>query len=345
MTTEQPGSALREALKQLGLGIDLDAKTIREAVGEIIDGLANDVHLAAFLTGLRVKGETAEELSGAVQAVRSRMEPLQLEPRPSIDTCGTGGDGASTINISTATAIVVAAAGVSVAKHGNRSASGSSGSAEVLEQLGVAVAPELDLMNRCYEELGITFLFGPRFHPALKRPAGVRKQLPFRTIFNLIGPLANPARPTRQLIGVSSPKAASLVAGALAQSDLERSAIVTSTDGLDEVSLGGSTEVLWVESGVITPETWTPEDFGLPRVNPAELRINDPRESATRIRALLDGIHGPDRSVVLANSAASLLVAGKAETLIDGLRLATEAIDSGRAGALLQRWATLSRES
>ncbi len=333
---------LLDALRRLASGFDLTEAEAHDAVGVVVAGGASEPMLAAFLTALKVKGETADELAGAVRAVRSRMAPFDDDPdapRPlRLDTCGTGGDGANTVNISTASAIVVAAAGVAVVKHGNRSASGNSGSAEVLEELGVEIESSPAVLKRCLDELGLTFLYAPQFHPALRYARPVRKQLPFRTLFNLVGPLANPARPDFQVVGVSGEPQGRLVAEALARLGTRRAAVVRGGDGLDEVTLDGPTHVLWVESGEVTSMTWAPNDFGLPKVTAAELRVSGPVESAWLIRAFLDGQPGPVRSSVLANAAAALFVAGRAVSLAESVDLAAEAVDAGRAAALLDRW-------
>jgi anthranilate phosphoribosyltransferase len=345
-------SPLIAALERLGTGTGtggggLSAAETSAAVSVIMAGEASEAAIAAFLTALRVKGETADELAGAVEAVRSRMAPWDADasgtPRPLLDTCGTGGDGASTVNISTATAIVVAACGVPVAKHGNRSASGSSGSAEVLTELGVAIEAGPTLLRRCLAELGITFLFAPAFHPALRFAAPVRRQLPFRTLFNLVGPLANPAGPELQLVGVAGEHQAEMVALALARLGVLRAAVVTGGDGLDEVTLDGPTRVRWVESGESTLQTWTHRDFGLPRVPADALRVGGPAESAARLRDFLAGQGGAIRASILANAAAALLVAGRVSTLPEGVERAAHAVDTGAAARLLDRWGRLSR--
>ncbi len=341
-------SAVLDGLARLAGGHSLAEEESHAAVGEIMAGGVAEAALSAFLTALRIKGETAAELAGAVRAVRERTEPWDDGPgtgrRPLLDTCGTGGDGANTVNISTASALVVAASGQAVAKHGNRSASGNSGSAEVLKELGVEVEAPPDRLRRCLAELGLTFLFAPAFHPALRHAAAVRRQLPFRTMFNLIGPLANPARPEYQVVGVSGDRAQSLVAEALVRlGTTARAAVVRGEDGLDEVTLGGSTEVVWIESGAVAIRTWTPEDFGLPRVSAESLRVSGPAESAGRLRSFLRGDDGPVRWSVLANAAAGLLVAGRVDSLAEGVELAGEAVDSGRARGLLDRWGALTR--
>jgi anthranilate phosphoribosyltransferase len=338
---------LNAALARLAAGHLLSEDEAHAAVAAIIAGDVPDVTLAAFLSALCTRGETADELAGAVRAVRERMEPWDDGPaaarRPLIDTCGTGGDGANTVNISTASAIVVAAAGQAVAKHGNRSASGNSGSAEVLGELGVAVDAPTDRLRHCLAELGVTFLFAPSFHPALRHAAAVRRQLPFRTLFNLVGPLANPARPEFQVVGVSGERQQVLMAEALVRlGTTTRAAVVRGEDGLDEVTLGGATEVSWIESGTVARKTWMPDDFGLPPVVANELRVDGPGQSAERLRSFLQGEDGPVRWSVLANAAAALLVAGRVGSLREGVVAAGEAVDSDRARRLLERWATLS---
>lgn len=336
---------LLAALEVLAGGRSLTEREAREAVAAIMTGEASEVLIAAFLSGLRVRGETAEELAGAVAAARGGAVgwPAVADLPPTLDTCGTGGDGACTVNVSTATAIVVAACGVPVAKHGNRSASGNSGSAEVLAELGVAVEADPVVLMRCLRELGLTFLFAPRFHPALRFAVPVRRQLPFRTLFNLVGPLANPARPAFQLVGVPDVRLADLVADAVARLGVTRAAIVTGGDGLDEVSLGGETRVRWVEAGRITTRSWSPHDFGLGPVAPAELRVAGPDASARAIRDLLAGRSGPVRATVLANAAAALLVAGAVPDLRSGVEQAERAVDEGLADDLLRRWVEASR--
>ena len=335
---------LLEALEALAAGRGLTETQAHAAVAAVMTGEVPDPLVAAFLTALRIRGETADELAGAVGAVRDHAISLPglADLPPTLDTCGTGGDGACTVNISTATAIVVAAVGVPVAKHGNRSASGNSGSAEVLAELGVAVEAEPAVLVRCLRELGLTFLFAPRFHPALRFAAPVRRLLPFRTLFNLVGPLANPARPAYQLIGVPDPRLADLVAAAINRLGITRAAVVTGSDGLDEVSLGGDTRVRWVEGGVVSATTWGRDAFGLGPVAPADLRVAGPAASARAIRGLLAGDLGPVRATVLANAAAALLVTEAVGDLRAGVDRAALAIDDGSAARLLARWAELS---
>ena len=341
-------SALRDALESLAKGFDLDTDDAHRAVSEILGVDAPEPQIAAFLTAIRIKGETAEELAGAAGAVRDRMIPFEVDRRHVpllLDTCGTGGDGASTANVSTATAIVIASIGVPVVKHGNRAASGRSGSSEVLEELGIAIEAEPAVLHRCLDEVGITFLYAPKFHPALKALAPIRRLLPFRTLFNLTGPLVNPARPPRQLIGAPGDSLAGLMAGALVGLGIDRAAVVGGSDGLDEVTLAGPTSVRWVESGSIRLETWTPEDFGLPYRPVAEFVVVDPADGADRLRRLFAGERGAIRDVVLANASAALMVAGRSDSLIEGVGLGAEAIDSGAAARLLDAWSRISRRA
>lgn len=337
--------ALTDALKALALPRDLTAEETAAALTEILSGEVSEAAVAALLTGLRVKGETADELAGAVRAVRARAlgAGLAVPPKGLLDTCGTGGDGAHTVNVSTATALVVAACGVPVAKHGNRAASGNSGSAEVLAELGVAVEAEVPVVNRCLAELGVTFLFAPRFHPGLRALGPVRRVLPFRTMMNLVGPLANPARPEFQLVGVAGDAQARLVAEALARLGVGRAAVVTGADGLDEVSLSGPTRALVVERGAVSERRWLPEDFGLGHVSVADLRVSGPADSAARITHLFAGEPGPVRDTVLANAAAALWVVDPGD-LTAAVARAADAVDSGRAARLLERWRELSRQ-
>jgi anthranilate phosphoribosyltransferase len=338
-------SALADALACLASRQELDAEAIAAVLAEVLSGEAPEPLVAAFLTAWHLKGETSGELAAVVRAVRERMVLFELDDGPAtlLDTCGTGGDGASTLNVSTATALVGSCLGVAVAKHGNRSASGTSGSAEVLAELGVAIAPDIEALRRCLRELSLAFLFAPKFHPTLGRLATVRKMLPFRTVFNLVGPLANPARPSFQLIGVPGKPQAELMARTLAELGTTKAAVVTGAGGLDEVSLAGPTQVIWVEEGDTFREVWTPHDFGLPEVEIGALRVSGPADSADRLLRLLAGERGPGRDVVVANVAAALSVAGRFQDLSEGARQAEAAIDSGAAAVKLARWVEISQ--
>ncbi len=333
------------ALSRLAAGHSLTAPEAEAAVGTLLDGGATDLVAAAFLTALKVRRETADELEGAVNAVRARMIAWQsgaTDPSVLLDTCGTGGDGAHTVNISTAAAIVVAAAGIPVVKHGNRAASGNSGSSDVLNELGIPPQPDADLLRRQLHSLGIAFLFAPTFHPGLVRLAPIRRQLPFRTLFNLVGPLCNPAAPRFQLVGTPTAFEADLMASVLSrQPHIERAVVVTGSDGLDEVTLGGQTLVTIVATGQRNESlTLSPADFGLKRQTAEALRVASPAESAHRLLATFRNEIGPVRDYVLANSATALWTTGRF-TLAEGMTAATAAIDSGAALRLLAAWRDL----
>jgi len=332
-----------DAIERLTAGNSLTDEQCRLAVGSILDGRTSEAATAAFLTALRVKGETGDELFGAVSAIRERMIAFDSGRVGCLDTCGTGGDGARTVNISTGAAVVLAACGVPVVKHGNRAASSSSGSSDVLSVLGVSIDAEPDVLRDGLEELGIAFLFAPRFHPGLRTVAAVRGQLPFRTIFNLVGPLCNPASPCFQLVGVPSETHAQRMADALVKTtSIRRAVVARGSDGLDEVTLGGTTDVILIEDGRTTRLGWTPDDFGLPTTNAEELRVESPAQSAEMLRRTFAGEDGPARRYILANAAAALWTVDETP-LLEAVDRAAEAIESGKAAALLERWGRLTR--
>jgi anthranilate phosphoribosyltransferase len=331
--------SLTGALDRLRARIALSADEMHQAVGALLDGEGTETLAARFLTALRAKGETADELEGAVQAVRDRMTPWEsgLARESLLDTCGTGGDGAGTLNISTAAAIVAAACQVPVVKHGNRAVTSRAGSSDVLAALGLAHDPEPEVSRKCLAEVSLAFLFAPRYHPGLARLAPVRRSLPFRTIFNLIGPLCNPASPAHQLIGVPDDIHAGLLAEALArQAHILRAVVVTGGDGLDEITLDGQTTVRLVEAGRVEHTRWGPEDFGLARQHSGSLVVRDAVESAQRLIQIFEGERGPARDYVIANTASALRV-GTRCTLLEGSARAGEAIDSGAAARVLER--------
>ncbi len=323
---------------------DLGDNDARAAMLAILSGEATIAQVAAFLVALRMKGETAAELTGFARAMREKAERVhvQLNGEPLLDTCGTGGDGAGTFNISTVAAFVTAGAGARVAKHGNRSISGHCGSADVLEALGVRVASDPRRVAEAIRTVGIGFLFAPAHHPAMKNAQPARLELKMRTVFNLLGPLTNPAGASRQLAGAPSAHAAELMAGALAALGTDRSFVVHGEDGLDEVSTTGPTIAFEVAGGRVERRYWTPADFGLPACRIEEIRGGDAERNAAIARSVLGGERGPCRDIVLANAAAALVAAGRAAGLLEGVALAADSIDSGRAAEAVRALAAFS---
>lgn len=329
-------------LGRLVAGDNLSRDNLSAAVTEMMSGQATTVQMAALLTGLAAKGETAEEITGAATAMRGQMTRIACQHEQFIDTCGTGGDGSGTFNISTAAALVTAAAGLPVAKHGNRAMTSRSGSADVLAELGVNIEADVETVTACLNRLGIAFCFAPLLHAAMKHVGPVRRELGFRTIFNVLGPLANPAGAPFQLIGVARDELRPKLAAALAALGTRRAAVVWGSDGLDEVTLGGPTQVSLAEAGQVRETVWTPADFDLPEVTIDQLAADGPAASAAIIRDLLAGQASPARQVVLANSSAALYVAGRVDNLKEGATQAAAAIDSGRAAELLEQLAAES---
>jgi anthranilate phosphoribosyltransferase len=334
---------IEETLGRLAAGEDLSMDDASRAVEAIMLGLCSEAEIGLLLSGLRLKGETVAEVAGAAAAMRRHMTPIRTGRQSVIDTCGTGGDASRTFNISTAAAIVAAAAGVPVAKHGNRRVTSVCGSAEVLAELGVNIEADVPLVERCLEELGICFCFAPLLHGAMKHVARVRQQLGTPTIFNLLGPLANPAGAPFQLLGVGRPELRPLLAEALALLETERAAVVCGEDGLDEVTLSGATRVTEVRRGKVRDFTWHPFDFGLEPASLETMRVENAQQSGAVIRGVLAREPGPRRDIVVLNAAAALWVAGKSEEPRDAARLAADAIDSGAAAALLSRLVGLTR--
>jgi anthranilate phosphoribosyltransferase len=304
--------------------------------GRMLDGALSDSEIADTLIALADKGETADEIAGAASAMRARMIRVS-GPANAIDVCGTGGDGQHSLNVSTAVALVVAACDVPVAKHGNRAASSKAGGADTLEALGLSLDRANETAEETLADLGIAFLFAQKHHPALARIAPIRKALGRRTIFNLLGPLCNPAGVTRQLVGVASPALISVYSGALAALGMERAMVVSGCEGLDELSISGPSEIATIGFG-LPSHIVTPEDAGLPR-HPAEaLKGDDAAYNAAALRRLLMGERGAYRDAVLLNAAAALIVAGEADSWSQGVEEAAEAIDKGLAKALLDCW-------
>jgi anthranilate phosphoribosyltransferase len=327
-------------LHRVAAGADLTSAEAHGAMTLLLEGGTHDAAVGAFLLALRVKGETACELAGFARAMREHMVTVDAGPGV-IDIVGTGGDDAGTFNISTVAALVLAGAGARVAKHGNRAISGRVGSADVLEALGVRIAMTPEEAAGAVREIGLGFLFAPNLHPAMKNVQGVRRELKMRTVFNLLGPLANPARAQTQVIGAPSVEFAGIMAEALAELGTGHSYVVHGVlaggGGLDEVSTTGSTEVYEVWTGRVEKSVWMPEDFGVAKVSLDALAGGDAAENAKITMELLGGMRGPKRDIVLVNAAAGLLAAGLAGTPREGVAKAAEAIDSGRAMGVLKQ--------
>jgi anthranilate phosphoribosyltransferase len=328
-------------------GRNLDASQAREAMLSILEGEVSTARIAAFLVAMRMKGETAEELLGFARAMREKAQRIDAGAltAPLLDTCGTGGDGAGTFNVSTAAAFVAAGAGVRVAKHGNRSISSQCGSADVMEGLGIQVVLSPDRMGRCIREVGIGFLFAPAVHTAMKHAQPARLKLKMRTVFNLLGPLTNPAGASAQLVGAPSPEAASLMAEALAALGLARGFVVHGSDGLDEITTTGPTLAIEIRDGKLTRHTVTPEDFGVRPASPSDLRGGNREANCEIVRAILGGARGPQRDIVLVNASAALVAAAQARDFREGVALAAAAIDSGAALGKAQELARFTQQS
>lgn len=322
---------LKSAVDQVLQRQNLSDEAACQCIGAIMDGLCEPIDIASFLTAMACKGPVADEIVGAARAMRRRAVPIKTHRRSLLDTCGTGGDKLHTFNISTATAILAAACGVPVAKHGNRSVSSSSGSADVLESLGVNIALTPEAAGRCLDEVGIAFCFAPLIHGAMKHAAPVRKQLGFPTIFNLLGPLTNPAGAEYQLLGASSFARAELLGTALAALGGRKSIVVCGNNELDEVSLWGTTMAYEIVNGQMTPRTWTADSFGLPECNVDSLKVSSAAESAAVIQSIFKGSAPVPTSMVLANTAAALLACERVTDLKSGVAMASDSINSGAA--------------
>lgn len=316
---------------------DLTPDEAATAADGLFDDAIDPAVKAAVLVALRMKGETATELAAAARALRARMTPFDTGGTAVLDTCGTGGDGANTFNISTAAAFVVAAAGGKVVKHGNRAVSSRSGSADVLRELGVPIDAGIEWAGRCFRETGLAFCLAPQYHPALAGLAELRRTLGVRTILNLIGPLANPATPAFQLLGIGSPQLLNVYADAMMRLGVRRAAVVCGADGLDEVSPCGPTDVRWIQAGCVTPFTWCPADFGYEACSIDELRVEDAGRSANVIRGVLNGERNAARQAVIMNAAAALLTCGIVDSLRSGVATSTATIDGGDALRLLRQ--------
>jgi anthranilate phosphoribosyltransferase len=328
-------SRIESALGKLLERTDLDAEEARACFAEIMAGGASDPLLGGFLIALRMKGETSEEIAAFAAAMRQGSRGVPTRQTEIVDTCGTGGDGLGSFNVSTAAALVAAGAGAVVAKHGNRSVSGRCGSADLLAQLGVGIDCDEATVGRCLDEAGLGFLFAPAFHPTMRQAAGVRKALGVRTVFNLLGPLIHPARAPYQLVGVYGSRWLEPVARALALLGTRRALVVHGFDGMDEITTTAATHVAELDHGAVRTTVLDAREFGIARAAPADLAGGDPVRNAEIVASLLAGETGPRRDIVVLNAAAALLVSGVAASLPEGLSRAARSLDSGAALAKL----------
>lgn len=337
--------SLRQAFEEVLKGRSLDVAQAESVMGEILDDVVPDALVAGFLVALKLKGESAAELTGGVRAMRRRARPLDLNDGNVLDTAGTGGDGAGTFNISTGAALIAAAAGVPVAKHGNRAVSGRVGAADVIERIGVRIDLDPGGLERCLRRANICFVFAPAYHPVLARLAVLRRTLGIRTVFNLMAPMANPARPRRQLLGVAEPRLLRPMAEALAALGLEHAMVVHGNDGLDEISMATATALIEVRGGRLREFEMTPETFGLRAASPAEFLTADVKEATELLSRTLAGDRGAAHDVLALNGGAAIYVGGGATTLAGGVALAHEILVSGRALDTLEKLRLASLES
>ena len=333
---------MRHAIDKLVNRIDLSEMETINVMNQIMTGEATPLQVAAFLTALRMKGETVDEITGAARVMREKAHRVNAGAKTILDTCGTGGDQKGTFNISTTSAFVLAGAGVNVAKHGNRSVSSESGSADVLGALGVKVDAPKERVEQCIAKIGIGFLFAPLLHEAMKYAVQPRRDIGIRTIFNILGPLTNPAMATHQLIGIYSGELVIVIAHVLKNLGSVRAMVVHGLEGLDEISLCGPTQVAELRDSQVKEYTVEPEQFGFKRCRLEDLHGGNAAQSAIIVRGVLDGKKGPARDVVLLNSGAALYVSGAAATIGDGIRLAAESIDSTKARQKLEQLAEMT---
>lgn len=343
--SEHGGMNIRRAIAAAVQGKSLSRVESAEVMTAMMNGETTDAQIAAWITALRMKGETIDEITGLAFAMRSKSEKVRAQSAVSeslLDTCGTGGDGLHTFNISTASAIVAAAAGVRIAKHGNRAISSKSGSADVLEALGVQLQLTPGEAERCLEEVGLCFMFAPLYHGSTRHAAAARREIGIRTVFNLLGPLTNPAGADRQLIGVYDKNLTNLVCHVVRELGLKRALVVCSEDGMDEISVCGLTYVSELRDGEIVDYTLDPQSLGVALAAPSQLSGGDAAFNAKLIRAIFAGEQGANRDIVLLNSGAALYLADRAVSIADGVKLAAETMDSGRATSKLEQLAEVT---
>ncbi len=334
---------MKQFLQQLIEGADLSREQTREAFAVIMSGQASDAQIGAFLAALACKGHTTEEITGAAEIMREKVTVVRA-PANVIDTCGTGGLSKGTFNISSAVALVAAGGGVPVAKHGNRSVTSKSGAAEVYSELGVNIEADVATVQRCIAEAKVGFCFAPLLHPAMKYAIGPRREMAVRTIFNILGPLTNPARAKRQVMGVARPELTEQLAQVLANLGSQYVYVVHGLDGIDEISISGPTQISVLQNGKITTSTIEPSELGISGASMDDLRVDSPAESAKMIRNVLAGKKGPARDAVLVNAAAAFCVGGKAQNLREGMELAVGSIDAGWAAKALKDLVRISNK-
>ena len=338
-----PNDVLTRAIDQVAGGADLSAAEASQVLNEVMEGRASEAQAGAFMIALRTKGETVAEIAGLARTMRELAVRVDADTDGLVDTAGTGG-GAPTYNVSTTAALIAAGAGARLAKHGNRSATSQCGSADVLEALGVRIELGPEAVATCIRELSFGFMFAPHFHLAMRHVVPVRKELAVRTIFNFLGPLTNPAGATRQVIGVSDGRYIDTIAAALAELGTERALVVSSADGLDELSASGSTRVVELKGGKIDNYELTPEQAGLKPVEKGAIGAGTPDQNAEVVRRIFAGAAGPERSMAVLNAGAALYVGGQADSIADGVGQAGQALDSGAAAELLDRLVERSGE-
>jgi len=335
----------KELLQEIIAGRDLSEEQMADLVGQILDGQATDAQIGAFMGALAAKGESFEELTGAAREMRRKAKRIQASSPMVVDTCGTGGDGANTFNISTTAAFVVAGCGITVAKHGNRSVSSQCGSADLLESLGVNLDVHPEIVEEAIHDIGIGFLFAPLYHSAMRFAAKARKEVGIRSIFNMLGPLTNPAAANCQVLGVYAPELTEVFAQTLGSMGVKRAFVVHGHDGLDEISVCASTRVSELHDGRVKTYDISPDRFFGDVASPDEIRGGRPDENALITRSILEkSAHGPRRNIVLINAGAAILAAGKADSLGEGIEKAGESIDSGAAADKLQQLALFTSQ-
>ncbi len=332
---------IQQSIGRVVEGQSLGLEEAAQVMEEIMGGDATPAQFGAFVTALRLKGETPDEIAGMARVMREKALRVSVDGAL-VDTCGTGGDGSGAFNVSTTAAFVVAGAGAKVAKHGNRAMSGACGSADVLEALGVKIDLSPEGVARCLHEVGFGFMFAQRYHPSMRFAAGPRREIGIRTVFNILGPLTNPAGATRHLLGVADPSVGENMARVLGRLGSERALVVHGLDGMDEITLSDETQVWELRNSSVSSYRVSPEDFGLPRSGKSDIAVGSVDESAAALRGVLDGAPGPARNIALANAGAALLAAGLADTLKAGVALAVDAVDGGAARRALDGLVELS---